>query len=431
MRKKWKTVFALAFGLLGAAGCNRGPQPVRVSVYTSDPVILKILDRALEGIESRHPGLSIELENIPYNNYQDKITVQLAAGGAPDVISVEVNNFVDLYLRGAFEDLTPYFQKDGMDPKAYYPAALKRFSPGGEIYALPSDIAPTGLVYYNKKIFDEAGVPYPRSDWSWPEPFLSLCQKLVKKDATGKVMRWAFADPYGTIADNFLLSDGGYFADSEENPTRLALDSPQALEAYRFRWDLIHTYHVSPTPSEIQNFSFGSGAESMFMNGQVAMMDSGIWHTPNFLVKGLSFDVVEFPRGPRGTRGWGAGGSGYAIWKGCKDKERAWVVAKELAGETLLSQLASTGMLQPALVKVAQSDAFLKSPGPAHRKILLDMPRHAHYSPFVRNWMEIWNGQVGPALDPVWLGEKTPEQVLPELTQDINKKYFEKAAGSR
>ncbi|HJT24530.1 MAG TPA: sugar ABC transporter substrate-binding protein, partial [bacterium] len=363
-----KKILTLVLGLslaLGMAGCIRGPRPIQVATYTSDPATLKILNDALRAIESRHPGVRIELVNIPYNSFQDKITTMMAGGDAPDIISVEVNNFVELSLRGALEDLTPYFQKDGMDPKAYYPTVFKRFSPGGKIYALPGDLAPFGLVYYNKKIFDEAGVPYPTSKWSWPEPFLSVCKKLVKKDANGKVLRWAWGDPYGIGGDNFMLSDGGYYMDSETNPTRLALDSPQALESFDFRWDLIWTYHVSPEPSQIQAFNFGPGAESLFMNGQIAMMPSGIWHTPNFLThKDLSFDVVEFPWGPHHTRGWGCGGAGYSIWTGCKNKDIAWVVLKELVGEETESRLANTGLIQPALVKVANSDAFLKSPGP-------------------------------------------------------------------
>ncbi len=425
MSRFHRVLFTAALAALFCSGCAKHDQSVRVAVYTSDPATLKILNNALRGIESRHPGLKIDLMNIPYNDYQDKLTTMMAGGNAPDVISVEVNNFVDLSLRGALEDLTPYIQKDQLDTKAYYPSVMNRFSLGGKVYALPGDISPFGLVYYNKKIFDEAGVPYPTSQWSWPEPFLSICGKLVKKDASGKIVRWAWGDPYGIQGDPFLLSDGGYYTDSETSPTRLALDSPQALESYRFRWGLIWTWQVSPTPAQIQSFSFGPGAESMFINGQIAMMPSGIWHTPSFLQhKDLSFDVVEFPWGPSHTRGWGCGGSGYSIWSGCKDKEKAWIVVKELAGPDTEAGLAETGLVQPALIQVAESDAFLKSPGPANKKILLAMPANAHFGPFLKAWNEIWYGQVLPALDPVWEGEKKPEDVLPALTASINKKYF-------
>jgi multiple sugar transport system substrate-binding protein len=427
MKRPFRLVFAiLALAVIGF-GCraNREANVVRISIFSTDPTVLQILNRTIASIQAKYPGLKVKLETIPYGDYHEKIMTETVAGTAPDIISTEASQFVDLYLRGAFADLTPLFQRDGMDVKDYYPTILNHFSPGGKIYAIPSDLAPIGLVYYNKNYFDEAKIPYPTADWKWPDDFLPICQKLVKKDATGRITRWAFVDPYGTNAVNFMLSNGGYFTDNEEHPTRLALDTPEAMAGFRFRWDMIYTYHVSPNPSQLQAFSFGAGAENMFMNGQSVMMCSGVWHTPHFLEKkGLNFDVVEFPKGPGGKQGWQCGGTGYAISKSCKNMDNAWAVLKELTGAEVEAQVASTGMIQPALIKVAQSDAFLKSLGAAHKNILLNMPQNARFTPFVLNWGEIWDGQVGPALDPAWLGNKKPEDILPKLTAELNRKYF-------
>jgi hypothetical protein len=104
--------------------------------------------------------------------------------------------------------------------------------------------------------------------------------------------------------------------------------------------------------------------------------------------------------------------------------DNAWIVLKELTGAQVEAEVAATGMIQPALVTVAQSDAFLKSLGAPHKNILLHMPDSARFTPFVLNWGEIWDGQVGPALDPAWLGNKKPEEILPKLTADLNRKYF-------
>src|SRR5580692_10984566 len=132
------TRFSLAFILAGglfAAGCGKkDTNTVHLAQFLTDPVLIEKLHLVVADIESRHPGLHIEIDNIPYNEYQQKVTTQLAGGNAPDVVYVEVNNFVDLYLRDVFEDLTPYVQKDGVDLKGYYPGVLDRFSPGGKVY---------------------------------------------------------------------------------------------------------------------------------------------------------------------------------------------------------------------------------------------------------------------------------------------------------
>jgi multiple sugar transport system substrate-binding protein len=400
---------------------------IRVANFLTDPVLIQILQQTLTDLEKDNPGLKIQLETTPYTDYQQKIATQIAGGIAPDILYVEVNNFVDLYLRNALEDLTPYVQKDKFDLGDYYPTVLQRFTQGGGLYALPQDTAPTGLVYYNRAVFREAGVPYPKDDWNWPEDFLAVCQKLVKRDATGKIIRWAYCDAYPVQYTSFLYSSGADFVDDPLHPTRLALDSPEAMRAIQFRWDLIHKYHVSPSTTEIQAFSFGSGVEQMLVNGSIAMMDSGIWHTPQLLkAKTLDFDVAMFPKGPAGKRGWGMGGSGYAICKASKNKEAAWKVLQALVGVTNLTRLTQAGMIQPALMKLSHSDVFLKAPGAAHKEILLDMPANGHYTPMLANWNEIFYGNLGPALDPVWMGTKTPAQVIPEITKRINDTFFKK-----
>lgn len=279
-----KLLFSVLSLSVFCLGCVRPPDPsiVRVGNFLTDPVLIQLLQDTLTELEKENPGMKIQLETTPYTDYQQKISTQIAAGIAPDILYVEVNNFVDLYLRGALEDLTPYVKKDNFDLSDFYPTVLGRFSSGDGLYALPQDTAPTGLVYYNKAVFREAGVPYPSDDWSWPGDFLAVCQKLTKRDAKGKLIRWAYCDAYPISYMNFLYSNGGSLVDDPLHPTRFTADSPAAMEAIQFRWDLIHKYHVSPSPTEIQAFSFGSGVEQMLVNGSIAMMDSGIWHTPSY-----------------------------------------------------------------------------------------------------------------------------------------------------
>ncbi|HJT24636.1 MAG TPA: extracellular solute-binding protein, partial [bacterium] len=302
-----------------------------------------------------------------------------------------------------------------------------RFSRDGEVYAIPEDTAPSGLIYYNRKYFREAGIPYPKDNWTWPEPFLSICQKLTKTDSSGKTVRWAFTDAYSTQFENFMFGNGGNYVDNTDKPTRMTLDDPKVMEAIAFRYALIQKHHVSPDPSQIQTFSLASGQMDMFLNGQVAMLSSGIWQTPRFLEKkDLDFDVVEFPHGPHGGKGWGTGGSGYALSKASKNKDLAWLVIKEITSAASASQMTETGMMQPALMDLAKSDVFLKAPGADHKAILLEMPKYSHYQPFTGDWSEILNGMIIPATDKLWLGTSTPEEVLPKLNKDINQRFFSK-----
>src|ERR1017187_6170501 len=104
-------------------GCMKknNQMEIRVADFLTDPVLIQILNDTLRKIEKDNPGLTIKLETTPYNEYQQKVTTQMSANNAPDILFVEVNNFVDLFLRGVLEDLDPYVTKDQMDLKPYYP----------------------------------------------------------------------------------------------------------------------------------------------------------------------------------------------------------------------------------------------------------------------------------------------------------------------
>src|SRR5579862_2908909 len=121
---KSKLLVALLSILVLTAGCGKKHDTVRLAQFLTDPVLITKLNNVIKDIEARHPGLVIQLDSIPYSEYQQKIATEVAGGNPPDVIFVEVNNFVDLYLRGALEDLTPYCQKDGLDLKGYYDGVI-------------------------------------------------------------------------------------------------------------------------------------------------------------------------------------------------------------------------------------------------------------------------------------------------------------------
>ena len=117
----------------------------------------------INDFQKKNPKIKVELLRIPFSEYVTKLLTQIASGLAPDVIFVEVNNFVDLYLRGAFEPLNPYIQADHLNLGAYYPEVVDRFTVKNQTYIIPRDTAPIGVIYYNKKAFDEAKCLIPRT----------------------------------------------------------------------------------------------------------------------------------------------------------------------------------------------------------------------------------------------------------------------------
>ncbi|HUO56834.1 MAG TPA: sugar ABC transporter substrate-binding protein [bacterium] len=402
------------------SGCSKmGGTKIKISSW-GDPEENKILSDLIAQYMQKHPGVQVELQRIPFNEYVTKLLTQIAGGLAPDVIFVEVNNFVDMYLRGALEPLNPYIQADHLDLSAYYPQVVDRFTVDNQTYVIPRDTAPIGVIYYNKNAFDEAGIPYPNDNWNWAD-FVKAGQKITKKDATGKVTRWGFVDDW-PLWDAWVYDAGGAFTDNVKHPTRwtFALD-PDALRGVQFRADLMNKYKVMLPPSGLAAMG-GMGTSDMFVNGTVGMFLSGIWKTPKFRpITNFKWDVVMFPKNMIGYRAFSTGGSGYGILKSSTHKKEAWDLVKYISGEEGAKMLAATGLAQPAIMSAANSPLFLDGKDPQNKKMLFEAMKYVKYNPMCKNWAEVHDSIIGPELDKVWNGTETAAEAMQKLRPLLEK----------
>jgi multiple sugar transport system substrate-binding protein len=147
-------------------------------------------ERVAQAFMQTHPNIKIDYFFTPYEDYSTKLKT-LWAGGDPTAIP-------DVFFlwptpsyaaRGVLEDLTPYIQKDNYNLNDYWPNLLASASYQGKIYGFPRDIEAHAL-YYNKALFDAAGVQYPTDNWTWDD-LIAASQKLVKKDPSGRVSQYA------------------------------------------------------------------------------------------------------------------------------------------------------------------------------------------------------------------------------------------------
>ncbi len=406
-----------AWGLSGC-GTKLGGVQIKISAWGT-PQENKILTDLITDYEKLHSGVHVDLLYIPFNEYVTKLLTQVAAGIAPDVIFVEVNNFVNLYLGGALEPLDPYIQADHVNLQDYYPEVVDRFTVENQTYVIPRDTAPICVVYYNKKAFDEAGVAYPTDEWNWDD-FVAIGKKVEKTDATGKVTRWGFVEDW-PMWDEWVLDAGGSFADSVKHPTKWTFATdPDSLKGIQFRTDLMNKYKVMPQPSSLSAMG-GMGTDDLFMNGTVAMFLSGIWKTPRFRdIKDFKWDVVMFPKGPKG-RAFMTGGSGYSILKSSKYKKEAWDLIKYISGPEGAKKLAATGLAQPAIMSVANSPIFLDGKDPQNKKMLLEAMKYVKYNTMCKNWFEAHDSLIGPELDKVWSGTETAAEAMEKLKSLLDK----------
>lgn len=411
--------------LLFTAGCARSggegadaSRPVEVHVaFWGAPDELNILTGIVAKWQAVHPEIIVKLEHTPYRGYVDKLLTRIAGHAAPDVICTEVDLFVTFQSKDVLLSLNEFIKDDPeFNAKSFYPEIMNRFNVDGNLYAIPRDTAPFACVYYNKKLFDEAGVPYPKDDWDMDD-MLAKAKKLTKIDPDGRVIQYGF---YAWAWQNFVYSFGGSLVDNVRKPAKCMLDSRESMEGLQFYSDLINKYKVHPSSTTMTNLAMG--VQGMFMTGRLAMFSSGIWETPSLRkAEGLEWDVAMFPKGPKGKRGFGTGGSGYCILKTTKHPKEAYKVIKAMTGSSAQTMLAETGLAQPAMMAIAEGPSWIGGDAPPkNKKMLNEAMKYVIYEPFSSVWREAKEVYINPEIDLLFNGKKTAQEAVGAFINKVN-----------
>ncbi len=294
---------------------------------------IKIEESILAEFSALNPGVEVQVESIP-NSYKEKILTSFAAGTVPDVFVLDSPIIPALLNKDVLLDLKPYTEELNVDLEDYFPNVLKIFIKGEKLYAFPKDYT-TLMVFYNKTLFDNAGIPYPREGWTWDD-YLETAKKLTIDENGDGV-----TDQYGTIFSNafylwepFIWQAGGDYLDPEGTTARGFFNSPAAEKAMQFLIDLRIKHHVSPHGQTMG--STQSGAE-LFYSGKIGMVVSGHWRLAKiieFMKKGeLNAGVVHLPSPADGVRANIIYATGWCVPKNAKYPELSRKLAAFLGSE--------------------------------------------------------------------------------------------------
>ena len=172
-----------------------------------------------------HPEIQIEIWNQPWDDYFTKIQALWASGDAKVIPDVAFLWPTPTYAaQGVLENLDPFIEKSGYNLDDYWPGLLESAKYEGSVYGFPRDIE-VNVLYYNKDLFDKAGVDYPTDNWTWDD-FLAAAEKLTVKDASGVTERYALAAEGGKWA-KWVNQNGGAILDDYVNPVQVHAGRPE------------------------------------------------------------------------------------------------------------------------------------------------------------------------------------------------------------
>ncbi|WP_025225730.1 extracellular solute-binding protein [Fimbriimonas ginsengisoli] len=434
-----KVAVRLALVILGvgaAMSALAAPKvSLRFTVWDGDES-LKVLHRVVEQFMKENPDIEVKLESNPdYTTYHQKMLTQYAGNTAPDVAMMDPGHFTALANRGALLNLNDFMKRTpGFDIGKYYKPIVDAHSLNGNLYVLPRDIAPSGLVYYNKEAFKEAGIPLPDGTWTWdfkerPElkekDFLWVMHKLTKVGSDGKPTRYGYVSGWpGLFADTLMYSYGLQPANDNQHPTKVLYGSPEMKKVYTLLQDLTLEKKWSPSSVDVSNV-LQQNTTSLFVKGKVAMFQNGIWEVPNVRrdmkpdsKEFFDWDIAMFPAYANGHRGYATGGSGYCIFSSTPHPEESWRLCRYMAGPVGMRAMAQAGIAQPAIREVALSDCWIPGPNTPkeqqwpHNRIITDTEvQYVNFGPTAEIWPEI-SAIMGSRQDSVYNGLMKPEEAL-------------------
>ena len=414
------TIIKLATLLLiiSAFSANTAYSQQKISLFTWVPAEeQKINKQLIEEFQRRNPDITVAYMNDPTKRSMDKLQTMFVAGTAPDVMSIHGAYFVPFASRGLLLPLNGLIKKDTeFNLSAFYSTLIDGCKYNNKLYSLPR-FTSVYVLFYNKKLFDEAGIKYPDETWTWQE-FLNASIKLTKDSNKDGI-----TDQYGCVLDfwgarlyPWIWQNDSTAFDAEKNIC--TLNYPKTAEALQFLCDLRFKHKVVPVTISMESKS----NVEMFRTGKAGMFMSGAWEIQNLRYDNkINWGIAPLPKNAK--RATMLGMENYAIYSKSKKPDAAWKLMKFLLNEKNQLLLATNLEKQPSLISVAKE--YAKNNEDFSRKVLTDAMNYGVVPPNFKQWNRI-ETVMQEKLDSIWIGKLDLKKGLDEATERINKILNEK-----
>ncbi|HVN14533.1 MAG TPA: sugar ABC transporter substrate-binding protein [Anaerolineales bacterium] len=402
-------ILSLLLAACGAKAPAASSGPVTISMMMwGDPAELEVWNQIVADFHQANPNITVKVDVSDWDSYWTKLKTMLSAGTPPDVFAMDAPLYLDYQSRGVLLNLQPYLDKNPDMLKGVYPQTLEAYKTPDGMYGLPRDFQTIAL-FYNKDMFDAAGVAYPTADWTYDD-LREAAKKLTKVGPDGKVTQFGF---YSDLWDMELIWSEAIWAYGGDvisaDHTKTLLGEPKALQAWQLFHDMMFVDKSWPTST-----TAGEYGGDPFLAGVAAMTTIGHWAVPGYAEAKFKWDVAPMPTGPNG-KATSVNSAGFVIGKDSKNHDAAFEFLKYVLSEPAQKRLAELGFACPVLQSVAESDAFLKQKTQIDQKVFLDSLAFAHMKPVFKGYDE-WSSAIGDGMAPIWTGDA---ELIPTLNASV------------
>jgi multiple sugar transport system substrate-binding protein len=369
MKKKMLSVLFLMFFstfVVFAGGqkvSNNGKYTLSVFNWGNDQDV-KINNAVYARFTAKNPDITVQDNFITgwatWSEFVVKLLTQIKSGNSPDMVYMAIEGAVQLASNDVLIPLDNYIANDPDIQKMLANSSQKLIDAlkvDGKSYYFPN-VWNGLLMYYNKKLLAEAGLPPPSQNWTWQD---LRRYAIAMSKGSGADRVYGLGIPvFSSNMNVFPYSNGTSTLSSDLSKSNLM--DPKVIESYQFINDLIWKDRAMAVPEQ------GQDVVNLFAAGRVAMMPYGHNCIEQLLANGFTdWDVVFFPLNDKekGTSTFGI--IGYGILKSCQNPDLAWEIIKEYASMETQMDIAAAGISNPMNRVAATSEIALRYPEHAER----------------------------------------------------------------
>ncbi|MDR2656128.1 MAG: sugar ABC transporter substrate-binding protein [Oscillospiraceae bacterium] len=333
----------------------------------------------IDAYVAAHPNVTIEMVDLGSADYMVLLSTQLSGGADFDVLAIkDIPGYVNLVRQNHLEPLNDYIASAGIDT-SLYGGTVEQIAIDDQVYELPfrSDF---WLVYYNKALFDAAGVEYPSNDMTIAQ-YDELARKMTSGEGDAKVYGDHFHTWRSTVS-LFAILDG----------KNTIVDGTYDFLAPTYEWVLAEQNDgICQDYATLKTSS--THYSGVFFNNQTAMLNMGTWFIATQIAKikegeskSTEWGVVKYPH-PEGVPAGTTLGTitGLSVNANSTKKEAALDFLKFATGPEGAAVVASTGtipaiMSDEVVASIASVDGFPADDASKEAlkvtKAYLEMPLH-------------------------------------------------------
>lgn len=417
---KKKSIVALLLVLiltLGLIGCGKSGTSssegksnktiLRFATWDSGE-LLKIQQEISKKFEQQHEDIKVQVEAYG-DGFDQKLVAAFGAKNPPDVMYMW--DFPTYYQ--SLLPLDNYAKTDkDVNIEDFYPTLFNYMKIKDDLYGLPAGFT-THVIYYNKKLFDEANVEYPQEGWTWSD-FIEKAKKLT--DPTKKQYGFAInasPDPYDF--EQFLWSNGTSYISPDGKKIDGYMNSDEAVEAVQMFVDMIKDGYAVLVGGKSQQ-----SGDDVFKAGKIAMWETGIWPKTEFEEAKIDFGIAPLPAFPNKIAKSVINVSAVSIAKDSKNKDAAWEFLKYYTSPEAIQM--RKGDL-PVRKSVVESTNYDKDPKIKPFYIMLEQSDNIPAFLLTPKWNEIQKN-LSIALETIFSDLGNVKENLDKAVRD-SQKYLE------